>query len=97
MTHLFSVMLTELLEQAMNTNNRRATFLDIMTKMRNMMAQDANLTWMNSPNHPHFNQVFVDEVEKAQNLLNELSEEVVSKFNIQQSFFGPIFLISFFQ
>jgi hypothetical protein len=85
MTHLFSVMLTELLEQAMNTNNRRATFLDIMTKMRNMMAQDANLTWMNSPNHPHFNQVFVDEVEKAQNLLNELSEEVVSKFNIQQS------------
>jgi len=81
LTQLVSVMLSESVERAMNTNNRRATLLDIITKMRNMMAQDANLTWTHHPNHPHFNQDFFDEIQKAQKLLQDVSDEVVSKFN----------------
>jgi len=86
LTHLFSAMLKELVEQAMNTNNRRATLLDGITKMRDMLAQDANLTWTNYPNHPHHNQAFLDEIEKVQNLLKEVKEGVVSKFKIKQSY-----------
>jgi len=82
LAHLFSVMITELVEQAMNTNNRRATLLNSITTMRDMLAQNANLTWTHQPNHPRFNQIFFDAIQKAQNLLQEVSEEVVSKFKI---------------
>lgn len=81
LTHLVGVMLTELVEKAMKTNNRRARILDGMTRMRNMLKNNNELRLGLGNQHPHFNQAFADLSNDTLEILREVSAEVVSKFN----------------
>jgi hypothetical protein len=80
LTHLLNVMLMELIDKAM-TPNRRAIILDGITRMRNQLVNNPDLRWGYGDNHPNFNQAFADQQQDTFDLLKEVADEVVSKFN----------------
>jgi len=85
LTHLLNVMLMELIDKAM-TPNRRATILDGITRMRNQLVNNPDLHWGYGDNHPNFNQAFADQQQDTFDILKEVAEEVVSKFNGKNSY-----------
>jgi len=68
------------------TPNRRATILDGITRMRNQLVNNPDLHWGYGDNHPNFNQAFADQQQDTFDILKEVAEEVVSKFNGKNSY-----------